>query len=359
MQLWGVMWRGGITNVAVPYGCTLWCTCAYRVDGGQAMTKLFVSNHSLENLASCETKHMLSWKRYQPKDAAPALECGRHIHNALQAWRTGTSEEQALSRLASEYRDYSVANVPPDNARDWRNVVNILQEYMRRRPLASAPWDEVLAVEVGYAAPLVTTNDGTEVWYYTRPDMVVRRDGRIYTVDTKSTGWIKPDWANQWDVSPQITGQCWAVSKCFGEPCADAFIDGIELGKMNSSNKKCAKHGVAYHECAAEHLNFKFHMTHREPFQVRSWQEESCVLIGQMRGMHASVAQYGMRSARVNGIYTGACVAYGRKCDYAPWCDTGRQEGLEEQLFEASTFQLAEAGVVYGPGMEPVEVPVR
>ena len=267
-------------------------------------------------------------------------------------------DAEALDLFGEEYREYSLKYVPVDDARDWRNVTKILSEYMTRRPMDNAPWDKVMYVEQGFAAPVATVGD-TEVWYYSRPDMVVQRDGRLHTVDTKSTGWLKPDWNNQWDVSTQVTGQGWAVEQVLGGTCRDAFIDGIELKAMNSSSKKCAKHGVPYHECAPEHLNFKFHLTHREGFQVSDWVVETGHLVGKMLEVHRAVAQHGLKAADVEGLYTGGCTAYGRFCDYYGYCSTNRQPQMLEQLYVLSEFQLKDAGSVLGPGLVEVEVPVR
>lgn len=317
------------------------------------MNRVFVSDHSLSSLAKCEQQHALKWQRWEAKDEAVALVCGRAIHDALELWRKGGSSEGALERFDALYASFARANVPADDKRELGNVRRVLAEYMRRRPLASAPWDAVVSVEAGYAAPL-TTVEGTEYWYVCFPDMVVRRDERLHTVDTKHTGWLSADWTNQWEHSTQLTGQQWTVEQVFGERCADSFVDGIEVKTLNSSSKKCPKHGTPYHECALEHLTFKHVLTHREPWQVADWVEMTSVLMERLHGLHSMASR-----PRLDGIYTGACSAYGRMCDYWGWCSTGRQADMLPQMFERSGFQLRDRGVVLGPGMAAVEIPVR
>lgn len=316
------------------------------------MRRIFLSNHSLGSVAVCGTKHVLEWEGYRPKEEAVALRAGADLHTLLQQWRLGMSPEDALESFELGYKEFSEANVPTDESRDWRNLKKIMAEYMRRRPFGEgAPWDEVVAVEQGYAAPLYTDEkDEVEYWYLSYPDMVVRRDGRLYTVDTKTTGWLKSDWDNQWDVSPQISGQCWVVEQVLGEQCRDAFVDGIELKRANSSSSKCKTHGVPYHECATEHMNFKYKMTHREVFQLAEWARETIKLCGRFYGLRDQVERSGLASVGVEGIYTGACVAYGRFCDFYSWCSTGRQVGMLGQMFVVDKHDLASKGDVLGPG---------
>lgn len=320
------------------------------------MNRVFVSDHSLSALARCEQQHALKWSRWEAKDEAVALVCGRAIHDALELWRKGGSAADALAAFETSYGDFAREHVPADDKREASNVRTILAEYMRRRPLASAPWDAVVSVEAGYAAPLATVDD-TEYWYVCFPDMVVRRDARLHTVDTKHTGWLSSDWTNQWEHSTQLTGQQWTVEQVFGERCADSFVDGIEVKTLNSSAKKCSKHGTPYHECALEHLTFKHVLTHREPWQVTDWVQMTGRLVGRLHHLHAATAKG--HQPTLDGIYTGACSAYGRMCDYWGWCSTGRQVEMLPQMFERSGFQLRDRGIVLGPGKVPIEIPVR
>ena len=253
-----------------------------------------------------------------------------------------------------EYKDFSEGNVPTDDARDWRNVLGIMQYYMETRGPGQVPYEEVVSVEQGYAMPLVQTPEH-EIWYYARPDRVVRRDGLLHTFDTKTTGWLDKNWAKQWQVSVQVTGQMMTVGTCLGEHVGGAFIDGIELRSMNTSTRKCAKHGVPYCECAKQHINFQHVLVDRSQVLRDAWLAETRSAVDAMVKRNEAVAKHGMLMADQRGIYNGTCTAYGGFCQYWDWCQLGRPEDMLESMFSVGTFEVRTQGKILGPGGVVVE----
>lgn len=318
------------------------------------MKRVYISNGSLEAMAQCGTKHLLSKRRYASSEESTALVCGGAVHVLLEEWLLRGSIEDAVMAFENEYRVYSEANVPADNARDWKNVIGIMRQYMTTRGPGQVPYEALVEVEQGYAMPLAQFGDW-DVWYYTRPDRLVRRDGKLHTFDTKTTGWLDRNWAKQWEASTQITGQVVCVEAARGEPVYGAFIDGIELKTLNSSTKRCARHGVPYHECALLHVNFQYVLTERGVDARVAWHVETVSLVGQIIGLNEAVAKHGIKSADVRGIYTGTCTKYGSFCPYWDFCITGRQEDMLEQLFTVREFDLLKQGKIIGPGGEVVE----
>jgi len=283
------------------------------------------------------------------KDDAAALVCGGAIHKVLEAFRNGVDAEACIDLFTSVYKDYSETSVPADNAREWRNVCAILREYMRRRPLTAVPYERIETIEQGYAARLVTIDSmDLDVWYYTRPDAVVFRDGVRCTLDTKSTGWLTRDWAKQWDVSAQVSGQLWTLSEVYGVPLVDAFIDGIELKTLNSSTRKCVAHKVAYFECATEHINFQ-HVLVNHPLGLQlQWRNVAATLAMKQ---HSTQRILGSNAENLialeqGGLFTGACTKYNKPCTYYDFCLTGRHADRLPEMFTQSTFDLASQGPI-------------
>ena len=322
-------------------------------------TPLRLSNSSLETIAACDTKALLSCVyRLTSPTAKLAMYCGECFHQVLAAWYKGQIYEpwEAVAMLEKLSRTYADDNVKLQEARlQWENVKKIVERYFESHPVSIFPF-EVFADYVEMAFDGVALDEKGEFTYSGIVDLLVRdrQTGGYYVVDHKTTGWLSSLWIKQWPVSAQMTGYQWAIPKWFESagyrlPLVGVWINGIEIARLPNSERKCKVHRVPYAECSKYHANFQMiGPMSRPPHAVESWRLTAITLGRKLKWL---IETFGERSdlerylpyLNTNGVFTKSCSMYGG-CEFVDWCSSGRRVDMLDRLFVARPESLFDRG---------------
>ena len=238
---------------------------------------LFIDNSSLERFTTCprSAEYYICRKR-ESSDERVALGFGKRIHRMLEARyefhpnvipaefpRTDTSEvgtgQRMLARAQQVFADWSVGE---EEHRNFSTAVDLITSYNAHYPIEAF---EVLrlpngkpAIEVPFAVPigelevnrelLVRNPDGTitlryvgtiKVMWTGKIDLIYKREGRIYIMDHKTTSMMGPSYFREFDLSSQVCGYLWAVSKLLGNVAVAGFIvNALAIRKQTKTGKR-------------------------------------------------------------------------------------------------------------------------
>lgn len=223
----------------------------------------FIDNSSTERIDTCQrsAEYYLSRRKEANRDK-PALKFGGILHKILE--HRYRHIDKPVSDLKHDLIDIASAEfskyTPPDG--DYRNfatAVDAIEHYSSIYPFE--PFDlvelnGVPAVEVPFACPLATVDinsdmmiwDGptTKVVYVTRIhimwkgkiDIVLRREGRLYGMDHKSTSMMGPTYFQDFVLSGQVYGYAWALQQLINETPHGFIINGLGVRAPTKTGKK-------------------------------------------------------------------------------------------------------------------------
>lgn len=315
------------------------------IDDGIAYT----DNTILRSAASCSLqltlRHVLNWTL---RDAATPLFAGHCFHEAMaelnrflvRGATLDAARYAALEVFTSLYKPYSDEHIPSDDRFYYDNLAAIIDEWITTRA-ERLPWivpDERL-IEVGFAYPLDTS--GKRV-FFGRMDLIGRdrNDGSWCVPDHKSTGRIDSAWAESWALDPQITGYFWSALQHVPH-LRGFYVNGVEFSKLPTSDRKCPKHGLPYHECSRAHLTAQIvGPITREPELLDKWRANAIRLNDKYRYYAETYdpALVGptpdLSNVEMEGPFTGAC----RFCEFREWCRLRKGENHLPAMFVQSTW---------------------
>lgn len=282
------------------------------------MNEFNFDNQSMKDLANCVAawvaRHVLGLVSKKEKLAA---DIGNAYHRALEHHFSQAVKAKVVEVFAAEYDKIVPYGEQPEEPRFARqNCVKILERYCDTRPPSVFPF-EVVELEkvkgVEIAPGLV---------FWVKRDMLVRekQTSQMAVVDHKTSSRLTDWFARRYRLTSQLTGYTWFTSQETGQLITKAYINGIEVGKLPDSTRKCKTHGVPYAECSAEHANFQLYQYTRTPEQIEKWKQDVLVLAKQAQVLAQGFGQietlpYVMR----NGAFNEACMF----CEFSDWCQQG------------------------------------
>jgi len=222
------------------------------------------------------------WHELSSYEESAPLNSGTAVHVALAHYLDGVSRENCLSIFDDQYRTWSIDNVLETDRLSFGNVYQILDYWLEMNPLSDWAFEPVPGtIERPLSAPLCQIGD-VQVMYVGMLDALVRdrRNGQLCVLDHKTTGTINQPWINKFQLASQFSGYLWLARQTFpGEAVNACYVNGIELSKVPTSNRKCVKHGVLYEECGILHPNHTIlGPITRSDDQIRAWYDTACKL---------------------------------------------------------------------------------
>jgi len=297
---------------------------------------IVVDNTLLSDMV-CDTKaglrHVLG---YTTKEEAATLKAGQCIHHAMAAYFLSDEDDPARMALRvfdKTYRSWADENVDPNDRLAWHNAKRCLDAWVTDHPIRRLPFrikkkyvEQPIAVELGRIdrriVRFVGILDGAGL---------ARKSSGFYIVDHKSTGSCNDWWKNAQRTTSQFTGYVAAGEIYFGKPIAGVFVNGIALGKLNSSDKKCPKHKVPYHECATapEHLHSEIMVITRNNDQIRTWKETALRLTRDYLELRESIDSIkDVQYLCQQGTFRYHC----NNCEFKKLCEQGRTPHAAKML---------------------------
>lgn len=208
---------------------------------------LFVDNSFLD-LLSCPRK--LQYAQLEKKVSAadaPALSFGTAIHLALEVRYRKHEPIEDLNALENDQVEvlakHFEENPPPEgDHRDLNFAIEVVKQYNQIRSfepfnlLTNGKGEKM--VEMSFALPLFTyegthhhgngSNNYTIPIIYTgRIDLPVSWDDQIILIDHKTTGMLGTYFFDNYRMSAQLIGYCWAFQQCTGMKVGGFAINAV------------------------------------------------------------------------------------------------------------------------------------
>lgn len=283
--------------------------------------------------AVCSTRFALRHVLYRrPKRAGIPLVRGGLLHEAMAAWVEGGDVETIVTDFTNAYRPQFEAaveagTVGADDVWHWQPTATILRHRLDS-------WNESPLPYVGLPGmvevAVVKKDLLPGVDYVALLDWVVRAStGAIWLLDWKTKKSLTPWFAEQERTSAQYIGQV-ACATDTGMEVSGALSVGMEFGKLNSSEKKCKAHGMAYKECALQHVTaprvVPIQPTDRD---VVGWEVTARRLTKKLLRVKERVTSLGdVSELPQEGRFHQACSF----CDFKEYCDLGRPAGWVKRM---------------------------
>lgn len=304
---------------------------------------LEIDNSFLSAFISCPRKSQYSsLARRIWAGERPALNFGSAIHRALE-YRYTTLRNEAPTVLDEQdifdhaLKPYFDANPQPEDDHRTlefaREVIGMYNQRYAHEPFSlMVDKDGKVMAEMSFAVPLFTYRMGKDlqgidhnipIIYTGRIDLPVLWDGQVFIGDFKTSGMLGPSKADEYKISPQFEGYCWAFEKLTGTKPGGFFIRGIRTKSKPGSAK--AGWDKWWDEC------FMSHKEYLRPGQLDEWYRNTVALVEEFFWHY----QRGFMPQKKQ-----ACTMYG-KCPYYEICympEASREQVLQSDMYTANEW---------------------
>lgn len=241
---------------------------------------------------------------------SPDLHFGGAFAAGLEALRKayyekGMPQEEALHfALYTAIRFYGDYEPPVDKQtnKNFNSLFRGLVDYVDRYPLATdhiQPYrykrSGKSAIEFTFAVPIPDTEHpvtGNPILYGGRFDMIGVFGDAIFGLDDKTTSQLGPRWDQQWKMSSQFTGYCWAA-QTYGIPLAGFIIRGQSFLK--------------------DRCEFTEAIIYRSQWEIDRWLEQ---ITREVKDMI-----FNWEERQFDYAIGGACAEFGG-CQFVPLCSS-------------------------------------
>ena len=298
---------------------------------------------SLDTFQTCRKKYYYRMvKNLVPNTVAPALEFGKAIHLALEAYyKNGCNLEMALDAFTHNYADRE-----GDDRRTIENGIKVLRGYAE--VYKNEPF-KVIDTEVGFAVPIsnmVTEEDnvtrcntcgmavdGTEqkecpgcltpysIILCGRLDALVDWDGQLYVLEHKTSSSLGMNYFKQFEINMQVDGYVYAATELTGRQCLGAVINVLEVWKD-------VKKPTAKTKTLEEHY-------------ARDPQGRSVYELDEYKKDVPRIVRDLLEAERTGNFYRNkrSCFSYNYKCPYWDICKYGENDKLIARDFKEEKWE--------------------
>lgn len=294
------------------------------------MTETNFDNSILTNVAKCDAwavaANVLGLRGKEEKIAA---DMGSVFHSAVEQHFKGNNREKVMEVFNMEYDKIIPVGQVLEEARFAKpNLTKIMERFIAVKPMSVFPFD-VIETERVKGMPL---DPAGEFIFWVKRDALVRdqANGAVLPLDHKTTKKITDWWAKKFRLASQLTGYMWFTSEEQGVPVQECFVNGVELGLLPTSTKKCKAHGVPYSECSAEHAVFQLLRYGRSEEQIDRWKKDALILARRFAVLKSVFEGHLELLPQVsrNGSFNESCVF----CEFKEWCRRGFRQADAEQF---------------------------
>jgi hypothetical protein len=218
-------------------------------------------------------------------------------------------------------------NQPPEERWMWGNVSTIMEEFCRQKPVEAFPFEAIGFEEV--KGVKLAEDDHGELVFWVKRDLVGKEKGSglLVPIDHKTTHKLTTWWALTHKNSSQLSGYCWFCGEEYGVPVNVAYVNGVEVGQLPNSTRKCSVHGKKYSECGRLHANFQVYRVPRSDGQIAAWKRDAINLAKKARFLQMAFTDVRMLpAAGRQGAFNEHC----RFCEMQEWCLLGFEAGAME-----------------------------
>ena len=307
---------------------------------------LRIDMSSLSAFSMCKRRGIMSGVHHlQLETEAIPLKAGKAIHLGIETKYKGGSDEECLRVFDEDYRDFSDRVVYEDNPRNWENLRQIFQIWLKRFPNHPYAIPNPDFVEIGFSLELTPW-----LTIVGKPDALVKYNGSWWVLDTKTTGKFDHKFRDKWNHSGQISCYIYALGqhlKAIGDPTpvVGAIINAIEIKDIPKSGGVCRstpKHlhpngeAMKFSECGPEHITTELILANRTPSQLEDW--KNGVINEAWEFLKAKTKWPNLSdipNVPANGIMNDACGL----CKYRQWCFGGKDPRMLNVMFTEDKWE--------------------
>jgi hypothetical protein len=201
---------------------------------------MWLDNTAREALSLCSRKgYYTHWRNIIPIEMSEHLVFGSAYAKGLEVARKayygqGLDQDEAiLDGLIAAWKDWGHYIPPEKSIKTLENLERSFLAYFVHHDMATdyirpLMVDGTPSVEFTFAIPIpdVTHPEtGDPILYVGRFDMLAEFRSGVWVMDDKTASQLGARWRNSWDLSPQMTGYCWACRE-YDFPVMGAIIRG-------------------------------------------------------------------------------------------------------------------------------------
>jgi hypothetical protein len=273
---------------------------------------MWLDNTAREALSLCKRKgYYTHWRNIIPTHMSEHLVFGSAYAKGLEVARKGfygqglDADEAILDGLIAAWKDWGHYIPPEKSIKTLENLERSYLTYFQRFPMATdyiRPYMDSgePAVEFTFAIPIpdvVHPETGDPILYVGRFDMLAEFRTGVWVMDDKTASQLGARWRDQWDMSPQMTGYCWACRE-YNFNVSGALIRG------NSPQTE---------------VKIEEAVTYRKDWQINEWLE---LLVADVK---ASITCW--EQSHWPKVYNAACNLYSG-CPYRALCTSRNPEDI-------------------------------
>ena len=267
---------------------------------GSASNKGF---HYYQVDQKCPWKFNLMYRHHlRPRVTAEALLNGQTFHLAKEKWYETFSEKEALTAINDSLRlnRREYGETDQFNSAAYR-LPHMLKSWIKTWGEFDKDNYNILAVELPLEIPVA----GTPYSHTMRLDLVIadKRNGYIYIMDTKTTGFTIESMQDTLHSSDQVTAYLWGLKKAWPDKPVVGFIGDITFWSKRSKNIDLIK-------------NVRTDVIHRSDQSLKEYENQCAYRIKDVSARVDAVNSGKFDETTLFPRYTHTCTAFFRKCEF-------------------------------------------
>lgn len=303
-------------------------TLLTTIDGSDNDFALQIDNTSLEVFNACPRSAEYRLVHGRVPASTAALIYGGWIHEGLEEWYR-TKDETLMLEKAMEAIGTDGEHFPLNEWRTPDRCMDTLQRYVRHydsEPFKLLEHNGKPAVEIPFSLPLgviplqcevdpaivdgadteaspIYVND-VHVYWTGKIDLMIHLDERNWILDHKTSSMVGPTFWDQFSLSNQTIGYCWAGEQIYGSKFAGLVVNAIV-------GRKQTRTGIP---TAFERQRFYY-----RPDQVAEWEANTMTLVSDfLANLHRNDFP----------MTTSWCVGKYGKCKYHGVCTLPKEQRM-------------------------------
>ena len=290
---------------------------------------MHLSNNSSSVARSCWKKYY--WRyvaKLTPIRQSSSVTLGKVVHEAFDLHYKNTPRTDIIKYITSTFDDEINAVSPEEQEKIVVNKYTALGMYSNCPQLQNTQQFEAVESEKEFSVPLVRGNRYDErVDYEGRVDGIVKKHGKWWLRELKTTGQTQRIFEQRIASSSQGTGYVWAMRK-LGFPVVGIMYDYVKrplLRKRVMEDQFSFGNRILADYSVKPEMYFKQMYSYRSDQEIKLWEEDTVNIIKELRKKKKNTATFYRN--------TDSCYNYNWECDYKKICFEAKPDPLTLQLY--------------------------
>jgi hypothetical protein len=288
---------------------------------------MHLSNNSSSVARSC-------WKKYYwryiaaltPIRQSSSVTLGKVIHEAFDRHYKNIPRIDIIKYITSTFDDEINAVSPDEQEKIVTNKYTALGMFSNC-PQLKTQYEKVIS-EMEFSVPLVRGNRYDQrVDYEGRIDGLIKKDGKWWIRELKTTGQTQRMFEQRISSSSQGTGYVYAARK-LGYPVVGIIYDYVKrplLRKRVMEDQYSFGNRILIDYAAKPEMYFKVIYSYRSDQELKLWEEDAINIVKELRKKKKNTATFYRN--------TDSCYNYNWECGYKKICFEEKPDPLMLQLY--------------------------